>query len=67
MDTQNQPTAAPTNKMAVSLLAGAAVTVIVWIISETAGVDFPEPVVGALVTLVSFALGWLIPNRVSTP
>lgn len=46
-------------KVTVGLAAGAIVTVLAWVLSETASVDLPPEVSAAVTTIVMAAVGYL--------
>jgi hypothetical protein len=50
----------PTQKVTAGVLAGAIVTIIVWILKATSTVDTPAEVAAALVVIVSFLLGYVV-------
>lgn len=52
----------PTRKVSAGLTAGSVVTVLIWVLG-LANVEMPPDVSAALVTLLTFATSWLIPNR----
>lgn len=55
----------PTTKVTVGVLAGALVTVIVWVVGLVSAVDVPAEASAALVAIVSFALSYLVPEGAS--
>lgn len=55
-------TKAPTPKVVAGGAAGAAVVVIVWA-AGLFGLDVPVEVAGSIVVLVSFAAGYIVPDR----
>ncbi len=54
----DQPTAAPTRKVAFGATAGALATIIAWASSQFAGVVLPPGVEGALAVAITFCIGW---------
>ena len=52
----------PTTKVTVGALAGAIVTVIVWIVGLVSAVEIPAEASAGLVAIVSFALSYLVPE-----
>jgi hypothetical protein len=51
----------PVSKVAVSGAAGAAVSVLVWILRQFMAVDIPPDIAAALITLLMFAVGYAVP------
>lgn len=54
----------PDTKVTVGALAGAVVSIIVWVVGLTTSVEVPAEAAAALVTVVSFALAYLVPSGV---
>jgi len=54
----------PTQKVVATSLAGAVATLLIWGMTDFAGIPIPDGVDAAIVTLVSFAIGWLTPPSV---
>lgn len=52
----------PETKVTVAALAGAVVSVVVWVVGLTTSVEVPAEAAAALVTVVSFVLAYLVPN-----
>lgn len=50
----------PDRKVGSGFLAGAAVTIIVWLVEAFTDVDVPPEVAAALVTIISFAAGYYV-------
>lgn len=63
MATVEQPTSAPTNKVAAAGIGGALTSILVWIVSVTTKVEVPPEVAAAGATVVAFILGYLVPER----
>jgi hypothetical protein len=61
-----QPSLAPTRKVASGTLAGALVTVAVWVVQVATDVTVPAEVAAAAVVLLGFAAAWLVPDRVQS-
>lgn len=61
-DTVNQPSVRPTEKWVATTTTGAAVTVLLWV-ADTAHVDLPLPVAGAMVLLGGMVAGYFKRNR----
>lgn len=55
--------AEPSAKTGITVLAGAAVTIIVWIITAVAGIEVPAEIAAAATTLVSGAIAMLVPAK----
>lgn len=62
METANQPTAAPTNKMVAVGVAGALTVVLVYALGEF-GYNIPVEVASAVTVLISFVSGYIVPNK----
>ena len=59
----SQPTNFPTNKVLAGGIAGAVVTVAVFVVQQyDPGFTVPEPVIAAATTIVTFACAWLVRN-----
>ena len=58
--------AEPSAKTGITVLAGAAVTIIVWIITAVAGIEVPAEIAAAATTLVSGAIAMLVPAKSGT-
>jgi hypothetical protein len=57
----------PTPKVAGAGMGGGVAVILIWLI-ESSGVTVPAEVAGAIASLVSFALAWLIAdNRPTAP
>lgn len=57
----NATSAAPVRKVTATVLAGAIVTILVWAVHQFANVSVPPEVAAALVTVVSFLVGYFVP------
>jgi hypothetical protein len=53
---------APTPKMNAVGIGGAVAIILVWGLS-IAGIEMPAAVASAVATVISFALGWMTPER----
>jgi len=64
----DQTSLAPTNKVGSGILAGAVVTLVVWILSLF-GVDMPAEVAAALTTVIALGTAYLVQDKAppSTP
>jgi hypothetical protein len=51
----------PVSKVAASGAAGAAVSVLVWILRQVMAVEIPPDIAAALITLLMFAVGYAVP------
>lgn len=60
--TVNQPTAAPTNKVAAGGVAGALTVILVWVLNLN-GVEMPPEVSSALTVIISFGAAYLTKER----
>ncbi len=58
----NQPTSAPTQKMAAVGIAGSLTVIIVYLLS-LAGIIIPEAVSAALTVVISFIAGYITQER----
>lgn len=56
----NQPTPAPTRKVAATGIAGAITIVLVYIVQSLFNVEIPAEVSSAITLLISFASGYLV-------
>lgn len=61
-DTINQPTVAPTNKIAAVGVSGALSIVIVYLLGQF-GVEMPNEVASAITLLISALSGYIVPNK----
>lgn len=55
----------PTTKVTAGLLAGAVVTLIVWLVGLSTSVEVPAEPAAAMVVIVSFVLSYLVPESSS--
>ena len=55
-----KPSLVPSRKVASGALGGAVATIVLWVI-DTAGVDVPQAVAGAITTVVAIAIAYLVP------
>jgi len=62
METYNQPTSTPTQKVSAAGIGGALSIVIVYVFGLL-GLDMPPEVASALTAIVSFAAGYLVKER----
>ncbi len=62
-----EPTAAPTRKVAVSAIAGAAASVIAWALNEFAHITLPAGLESAFAVLIMGITGYMVPNAQPTP
>lgn len=56
----NQPTAAPTAKVAASGVAGAVSIILVYLIQQVFATEIPAEVASSLTVVISFATGYLV-------
>jgi predicted phage tail protein len=59
-------TAAPSAKTGYTVLGGAVVTILVWIVTAFSGVEVPAEVAAAAATLVAGAIALLVPAKSGT-
>lgn len=64
MATVNQPTAAPTAKVAAAGIGGSISIVLIWVLNQV-GIDMPVEVASAITAIVSFAAGYLVKERIN--
>ncbi len=57
----------PSRKVSVGLIGGAVTTIGLWILSAAGHIETPDYVSAAIVTVVSFVLSYLIPERDQQP
>ena len=57
----------PSTKVTAGALAGAVVTVIVWLVGAMTSVDIPAEVAAALVVIVSLGLSYVVPDTSPAP
>lgn len=50
-------------KVSATLLAGAIVTILVWLVQTFAEVKIPAEVSSAAVTIIGALVGWFVPNK----
>ena len=62
----NQPTAAPTRKVTAGALAAALTTILVWVLSEFAGVELPPEVAAAVTSILTLGAAYIVPERAPT-
>jgi energy-converting hydrogenase Eha subunit C len=60
----NATSAAPVRKVAAATLAGALVTLVVWAAATFLHLNISAEVAAAIVTVVIFVVGYLVPARV---
>lgn len=60
-----QPTAAPTRKVLFTAVAGAGVTIAVWIAKDFYGVEVPGEVQGTIHTALAAVVGYLVKDRMN--
>jgi hypothetical protein len=53
--------ARPARKVVASSLASAFATIVIWALQDLAGIPVPAPVQASMVTLITFAAGYLVP------
>lgn len=61
--TPARPAADVSPKVTASTIGAAAAVLLVWGVEAAAGIDVPAAVEAAAAVLVTFALGWLVPDR----
>ncbi|MFN3132444.1 hypothetical protein [Roseibium sp.] len=54
----------PTRKVVATSLAGALATVLIWVLNDYFNIPIPEGVNAAIVTLISFVIGWYTPPSI---
>jgi hypothetical protein len=59
----DQPTAAPTDKVAAGAIGGAITVIAVWAVKAFTDVDVPAEVSAAVTAIVSTVLAYLVPER----
>jgi hypothetical protein len=57
----------PNRKVGSGALAGAVVTVLVWIVDATSGVEIPPEIAAALVTIITLVTSYFVTEPVPTP
>jgi putative flippase GtrA len=62
MQTVNQPTAAPTAKVAAAGIGGSISIVLIWVLNRV-GIDMPVEVASAITAIVSFLAGYFVKER----
>jgi putative flippase GtrA len=55
------PTAAPVRKVTSGLAGGAVASVALWVLKQYAGFDPPAEIAGAITTLISFLVAYIVP------
>lgn len=60
----NQPTAAPTSKVAAAGIGGAITVVLIYLAQTFFNIDLPAEVGGAVAVIVSFFSGYIVKERV---
>lgn len=55
------PSAAPVPKMANAGATGAAVTLIIWLLRQYAGVEMPPEAAAGVATVLAFVVGYMTP------
>lgn len=59
---ENTTDLAPTRKVSAAGVGGSAGIVLVWVLGQL-GIDMPVEVAGAVVALLAFGAGYLVPSR----
>lgn len=59
----DQPSLAPTRKVASAGGAGAIVLILVWLLETYAGADIPAEVAAAATTLISLAVAYMVSDK----
>ena len=65
METYNQPTSTPTQKVAAGGIGGALSIVLIYVVGLL-GLDMPPEVASAVTAIVSFLAGYIVKERVPT-
>jgi putative flippase GtrA len=63
MDSVDQPTAAPTRKVATGGLGAAVVTIIIWLVQTFTDVEVTPEIAAALAGAIGWILAYLVPER----
>lgn len=63
VESYDQVSAAPTNKVAASGIGGAVSVVLIWLINTVFGIEIPSEVAAAIATVAGFASGYLIREK----
>lgn len=61
----DQPSHAPTRKVAFTAMAGAAFTVLVWVLDFFYGIEIPGEVQGTIHTALAAAVGYFVRDRMN--
>ena len=59
----DQPSAVPVRKVGAAGLGGAVATAVIWALDNVAGIQLGEEVAAAVVTLIMFSVGYIVPNE----
>ena len=57
----------PNTKVTAAALAGAVVTIVIWILEATMSTEIPAAVAAAIVVVVSFGLGYFVREPTTAP
>lgn len=63
VETYDQVSSAPTNKVAASGIGGSVSIVIIWLLNIVFGIEVPGEVAAAFATVISFASGYLVREK----
>jgi putative flippase GtrA len=63
MSQSSSGSAAPRPKVAAAGIAGAATTILIWILNSLLGVEVPPEVAAALATILAFLAGYFTPQQ----
>lgn len=63
VETYDQVSAAPTNKVAASGIGGSVSVVVIWLVNTVFGIEIPSEVAAAFATVISFASGYLVREK----
>lgn len=63
VETYDQVSTAPTNKVSAAGIGGAVSVVLMWLFKQLFNIDIPAEVAASIATVVSFASGYLVREK----
>lgn len=63
VESYDQVSAAPTNKVAASGIGGSISVVLIWAVNQFFNIELPPEVAAAIATVISFASGYLVREK----
>lgn len=63
IETYDQVSSAPTNKVAAAGIGGSVSAVLIWAVTQLFTVDIPPEIAAAITAIISFASGYLVREK----